>query len=121
MDNNIVNLGKQGIAADMTVVEFLVGMALTRGGAMSPRDLAHAVSAWLGKPVRSAALGPALAALKARGWVHCAAGTYTIGEEGIEALRGFYSAIVRMLDGGRRLLDVAVFLSLIKEFERNGS
>lgn len=119
MDDNIVTLGKRGIAADMTVVEFLVGMALTRGGAMSPRDLAHAVSAWLGKPVRSAALGPALAALKARGWVHCAAGTYTICEEGIEALRGFYSAIVRMLDGGRRLLDVAVFLSLIKAFERN--
>ena len=89
MDDNIANLGKQGIAADMTVVEFLVGMALTRGGAMSPRDLAHAVSAWLGK--------------------------------GIEALRGFYAAMVRMLDAGRRLLDVAVFLSLIKEFERNGS
>jgi len=121
MDDNIVTLGKRAIAADMTVVEFLVGMALTRGGAMPTRDLALAVSAWLGKPLRSAELGPALAALRAKGWVHCAAGTYTIGEEGIEALRGFYAAMVRMLDGGRRLLDVAVFLSLIKEFERNGS
>ena len=49
------------------------------------------------------------------------AGTYTLSETGTEALRGFYSALVRMLDGGRRLLDVAVFMSLIKEFERSGS
>jgi hypothetical protein len=48
-------------------------------------------------------------------------GTYTIAEAGSEALSGFYSALVRLLDGGRRLLDVAVFMSLIKEFERSGS
>lgn len=36
-------------------------------------------------------------------------------------MRTFYSALVRMLDGERRLLDVAVFMSLIKEFERSGA
>jgi hypothetical protein len=48
------------------------------------------------------------------------AGTYTLPKVDAQALRG-RSALVRMLDGGRRLLDVAVFMSLVKEFERSGS
>ena len=68
------------------------------------------------KSVVSGRLGPS-----ARGWASLEAGTYTLSEAGAAALTPFTHALVRMLDGGRRLLDLAVFMSLIKEFERSGS
>lgn len=118
---SVVALSDVGVAIDMTVLEFCVGMALARRGSLTAREIAGEVSTWLNRPVRCQALGGQLKAISARGWASLEAGTYTLSEAGTEALRGFYSALVRMLDGGRRLLDVAVFMSLIKEFERSGS
>ena len=117
----VVALSDVGVTADMTVLEFCVGMALARRGSLTAREIAGEVSTWLDKPVRCRALNGQLKAMAARDWASLEAGTYTLSEAGSEALRGFYSALVRMLDGGRRLLDVAVFMSLIKEFERSGS
>jgi hypothetical protein len=117
MTASILTLGHHGIAADMSVAEFLVGMALCRRGASNARVVAAEVSAWLDRPVRSGELAPALARLATRGWAEQTGGAYTINEDGTEALRGFYVAMVRMLDGGRRLLDVAVFMSFIQQFE----
>jgi len=118
---HVISLSDVGVATDMTVLEFCVGMALARRGSLTAREIADEVSTWLDKPVRCRALSGQLKAISARGWASLEAGTYTLSETGTEALRGFYSALVRMLDGGRRLLDVAVFMSLIKEFERSGS
>ena len=118
---HVVALSDVGVTPDMTVLEFCVGMALARRGSLTAREIAVEVSTWLDKPVRCRALNGQLKAIAARGWASLEAGTYTLSETGTEALRGFYSALVRMLDGGRRLLDVAVFMSLIKEFERSGS
>jgi hypothetical protein len=117
----VVALSDVGAVIDMTVLEFCVGMALARRGSLTAREIAGEVSIWLDKPVRCRVLNGQLRAIAARGWASLEAGTYTLSEAGIEALRGFYSALVRMLDGGRRLLDIAVFMSLIKEFERSGS
>ena len=117
----VVALSDVGAPTDMTVLEFCVGMALARRGSLTAREIAGEISTWLDKPVRCRALNSQLKAIAARGWARLEAGTYTLSEAGTEALRGFYSALVRMLDGGRRLLDVAVFMSLIKEFERSGS
>lgn len=118
---HVVALSDVGVATDMTVLEFCVGMALARRGSLTAREIAGEVSTWLDKPVRCRALNGQLKAMAARDWASLEAGTYTLSEAGSEALRGFYSALVRMLDGGRRLLDVAVFMSLFKEFERSGS
>jgi hypothetical protein len=118
---SVVTLSDFGAVADISVLEFCVGMALARHGPLTAREVAAELSLWLGKPVPSRALQRQLKALSSRGWARLDAGTYTLLEVGSEALRGFYSALVRMLDGGRRLLDVAVFMSLIKEFERSGS
>lgn len=117
----LVVLGHHALAADMTVAEFLAGMALARQGPLSSTAIAREVSSWLGKELRVAELRLVLLGLAQRQWALVDAGTYTLTEAGIEALRGPYAALVRMLDGGRRLLDVAVFLSLIKEFERSGT
>ena len=118
---SVVTLSDFGAAADISVLEFCIGMALARRGGLTASEIASEVSTWLDKPVRCSALNGQLKAIAARGWARLEAGTYTLSEAGTEALRGFYSALVRMLDGGRRLLDVAVFMSLIKEFERSGS
>ncbi len=118
---SVIAHGSFGAAPDMTVLEFCAGMALARHGPLSAREIAGEVSAWLGQPIRTRALRTQLSALVSRGWAELEAGTYRLAEAGTAALRGFYSALVRMLDGGRRLLDVAVFMSLIKEFERSGS
>ena len=118
---HVISLSDVGVATDMTVLEFCVGMALARRGSLTAREIADEVSTWLDKPIHCRALSGQLKAIAARGWASLEAGTYTLSETGTEALRGFYGALVRMLDGGRRLLDVAVFMSLIKEFERSGS
>lgn len=117
----ILAFGHHALASDMTVVEFLAGMTLARQGALTSTAIAREVSNWLGKELRVAELRPALLGLVQHQWASAEAGSYTLSEDGIEALRGPYVALVRMLDGGRRLLDVAVFLSLIKDFERSGS
>lgn len=118
---NVLAFGHHALPCDMTVVEFLVGMTLARRGPLTSTAIAREVSSWLGKELRVAELRPALFGLVQHQWASAEAGSYILSEDGIEALRGPYVALVRMLDGGRRLLDVAIFLSLIKDFERSGS
>lgn len=118
----VIHLDGYGALPDMTVLEFCAGMALARHGPLTARGIAAEISVWLGRPIRASALRQQLGTLVRRGWAQVGkAGTYSLVDAGIEALRSFYSALVRMLDGGRRLLDVAVFMSLIKEFERSGA
>jgi len=110
----VVAFGAYDAAPDLTVLEFYgirdIGVTGVQTCAL---PIYH--------PVRARSLGAQLDAMVRRGWARLEAGTYTIAEAGSEALSGFYCALVRLLDGGRRLLDVAVFMSLIKEFERSGS
>ena len=63
----------------------------------------------------------ALQALLGRDWAALDVGAYSSREAVSYALIHFTHALVRMLDGDRHLLDLAVFTSLIKEFERSGS
>lgn len=118
---NVLAFGHHSLACDMSAMEFLVGIALARRRPLTSTAIARKVASWLGKELRVAELRPALLGIVQRQWANAEAGSYTLGKDGIEALRGPYAALVRMLDGGRRLLDVAVFLSLIKHFERSGS
>ncbi|MGE8134898.1 hypothetical protein ACQKO5_14945 [Novosphingobium subterraneum] len=117
----VVAFGAYDAAPDLTVLEFCVGMALARKGPLTARGIAAEISAWFDHPVRARSLSAQLDAIVRRGWARLEAGTYTIADAGSEALSGFYCALVRLLDGGRRLLDLGVFMSLIKEFERSGS
>ncbi len=117
----VVAFGAYDAAPDLTVLEFCVGMALARKGPLTARGIAAEISTWFDHPVRARSLRTQLEAVVRRGWARLEEGIYTIAEAGSEALSGFYCALVRLLDGGRRLLDVAVFMSLVKEFERSGS
>lgn len=117
MDENVLFIGKGRMIADMSVMEFLVGMALCRKGPLSGNDVARDVARWFDCPIGVAQVRSPLAALTGRGWSRFEQGLYWIGEDGIEAVRGFYVGMVRLLDGGRGLLDVAVMLSVVREFE----
>ena len=117
MDDNVLFLGKGRMVTDMSVMEFFVGMALCRKGPLSDAQVAHDVSRWFDGPIGSLDLNQPLGAIVARGWARREQGLYWICEEGIEAVRGFYVGMVRLLDGGRGLLDVAVMLSVVREFE----
>ncbi|MBS0475170.1 MAG: hypothetical protein JSR28_08475 [Proteobacteria bacterium] len=114
-------LSAVGALADISMVEFFLGMALSRRAPQGVGELAAELSVWFDRPVRARALKGPLDAMLGRGWVAQGCGTYTLSETGTAALTPFTHALVRMLDGGRRLLDLAVFMSLIKEFERSGS
>ena len=118
---HVVALNAVGALADMSVVEFCLGMALARRSPQTTGELAAEISLWFDRRVRAPTLKTPLEALLGRGWVAFDAGVYCLSEAGTAALTPFTHALVRMLDGGRRLLDVAVFMSLIKEFERSGS
>ncbi len=117
MDDNVLFVGKGRIVADMSVMEFFVGMALCRKGPMSGAQVATDVSRWFDRPVGVPELKVPLEGVVARGWARFEQDLYWIGDEGIEAVRGFYVGLVRLLDGGRGLLDVAVMLSIVREFE----
>lgn len=117
MYENVLFLGKGWMVTDMSVMEFFVGMALCRKGPLSGAQLAYDVSRWFDGPIGTLDLNGPLAAIVARGWARFEQGLYWICEEGIEAVRGSYVGMVRLLDGGRGLLDVAVMLSLVREFE----
>ena len=118
-DTKLVTLGRHGLIPDMSVIEFLVGMALCRSGPSTSTAIAGEVSGWLDCKVRVAELQPSLTSITSRGWVHLDAGTYVIADTGIEAVKGFYAAVIRLLDRGQRFLDVGVFMSIMKDFERS--
>ena len=82
----ILAFGHHSLACDMTVVEFLAGMALARGGALTSTAIAREVSIWLGKELRVAELRPALLGLVQHQWARAEAGSYTLSEDGVEAL-----------------------------------
>jgi hypothetical protein len=119
VENRLVTLGQHGLIPDMSVIEFLVGIALCRYGSSTSTAIAREVSIWLDCKVRVAELRPSLASMTARGWVHSDAGIYAIADTGSEAVKGVYTTVIRLLDRGQRFLDVGIFMSIMKDFERS--
>lgn len=118
-EGSLITLGQHGLIPEMSVIEFLVGVALCRCGPANSTVIASEISGWLDCKVRVAELRPSLASMTARGWVRLDAGNYAISEIGSEAVKGVYAAVIRLLDRGQRFLDVGVFMSIMKDFERS--
>lgn len=119
--DNVVSLGRHGLVSDILVTDFLVGMALCRCGPSNPSKIAREMSAWLDCEVNAAALGQSLAGVLERGWVRRDGGIYAITPSGMDAMKGVYAAVIRVLDRGQRFLDVGVFMSIMKDFERSST
>ncbi|MGC1470781.1 MAG: hypothetical protein WA793_15500 [Sphingorhabdus sp.] len=79
------------------------------------------MSGWLDCEVKAAAISQSLAGVLERGWVHRDEGVYAITQSGLDAMKGVYAAVIRLLDRGQRFLDVGVFMSIMKDFERSST
>jgi hypothetical protein len=119
--DNVVMLGRHGLVPDFPVIDFLVGMALCRSGPTTLNGIAVQVSGWLDCQVRGVHLGGSLSNLIGRDWVELDADLYAITQNGIDAVKGVYAAMIRLLDRGQRFLDVGVFMSIMKDFERSAN
>lgn len=113
----VLPFGKACVLPDMTVLEFLAGMALARKGPSSLARAAGDVALWFDSSIEPEQLMPPLIALVGRGWADSERSLFQVTPAGCDALRGFFVAMVRMLDAGRGLLDVAVLTSIVREFE----
>lgn len=114
----VVTFGRHGLVPDFPVIDFLVGMALCRCGPSTSTSIAGQISDWLECPVRAGHLGSAFTRLKDRAWVEMEGRRYTITEAGMDAVKGVYATMIRLLDRGQRFLDVGVFMSIMKDFEK---
>jgi hypothetical protein len=117
MDHNVLFFGKGELIVDMTVMEFFVGMSLCRKGPLSGADVARDVSRWFDCNIDAGHMMGPLMSVVERGWARVEQGFFSILDDGVEAVRGFYVAMVRLLDAGKGFLDVAVMLSIVREFE----
>ena len=117
---NVFKFGDQLVGSDMSVLEFLVGVVLCRNGPSTSAAVSLEIGSWLDDDIGAAQLLAPLRSIVDRGWVALEDGLYSIIEPGIDAVRQFYAAMIRMLDHGKRFLDVALFMSLVKVFERSG-
>ncbi|HMS20515.1 hypothetical protein [uncultured Sphingorhabdus sp.] len=114
-----ISTSPDNLVADMTVSEFLVGMALSRLGVSTSSAVAEEVSRWIERSVPVAEIFPSLSKLVARGWVQLEEGTYIILQAGMDAIASFYAIALRVLDRGQKLLDVGLFLSIMKKLEES--
>jgi len=114
-----ISINPHNLVAEMTVFEFLAGMVLCRFGASTSTGVATEVSRWTERSVPVAEIYPTLTRLVTRGWAHLEAGNYTILQAGIDAISSFYAISLRVLDRGHKLLDVGLFLSIMKKAEES--
>jgi len=83
-----------GVATDMTVLEFCVGMALARRGSLTAREIAGEVSTWLDKPV-------ALPRAERPAQGHCGAGLARPRGRDLHAQRSRNRSAARLLQRAR--------------------
>jgi hypothetical protein len=112
----IATRGKQHFA-DMTVFEFLSAVALARLGPSTTGAVAREVSIWTEDKVLAADIFPSLGSLVERGWAHKDDQGYHLDDDGLHAVASFYAITLRVLDRGKKLLDVNLYFSLLKQSE----
>jgi hypothetical protein len=105
------------LVSDMTVFEFLAAMSLARLGPSSSSQVAKEVAQWTDHTVRAADIFPSLKSLISRGWVCSADSRYALEPSGLDAVAAFYAISLRVLDRGQQLLDVSIYMSLMKKAE----
>ncbi|NBW75747.1 MAG: hypothetical protein EBR34_08100 [Sphingomonadaceae bacterium] len=117
---NVLQFGKRAAAPPLSVMEFLVGMALCRRGGSTSSQIRKETSRLFDASVEEGAIMEALVGIEGRGWASRSGREFAIAETGVEVMQTFFTAMVRLLDGGRGLLDVSVLTSIVREFERKG-
>lgn len=100
--DTVVTFGRHGLVPESAVIDFLVGMALCCCGPSTSTDVVGQISDWLECPVRAGHLEHAFTRLKDRAWVEMDGRRYAITEAGMDAVKGVYATMIRLLERGQR-------------------
>lgn len=116
--DNVFMFGSAGGPPAIAVMEFLVGMALCRRGGSTTSEVCRETSRLFDARLEQSVGHDALRSIERRGWAQSSDAVFSITESGIVVMETIFLAMVRLLDGGRGLLDVSVLTSIVREFER---
>lgn len=99
----------------MTVFELAIFLAVYR--AMSPIGsdaLAETLSGWFETAITGDDVTTAAAGMVGRGWLAMIGGSLMATEEGRRVSRVLANGLIRMLDQGTRLIDVALMMAVLR-------
>jgi hypothetical protein len=100
---------------DMTVLELAIFICVFR--ARSPlaiREIAEHMTSWFEGPCPMGEIGAPVQRMIARGWLVAAGDYLRAGAEGRAIARLLLEGVIRMLDNGTRLIDVALMMSVLR-------
>lgn len=113
--NDLLSAGAPGCDWKMTVFELAIFMCLYRAG--QPRrgeDICKVIGGWFECVVDPPAAAAPIEHMLANRWVAEKGHGLCATEEGRRAARPLMSGMVRMLDHGTRLIDVALMMSVLR-------
>ncbi|WP_298092102.1 hypothetical protein [uncultured Sphingomonas sp.] len=99
----------------MTVFELAIFLAVYR--AMSPIGsdaLAETLSGWFETAITGEDVTAAAGGMVSRGWLAMTGGSLMATEEGRRVSRVLANGLIRMLDQGTRLIDVALMMAVLR-------
>lgn len=114
--NDLISSGGGAPAGwDMTVFELAAFLCIFR--AREPirlEELCAVLAGWFECAVQPASASTSVARMVERGWLIAVRDRLKASKEGREAARPLLNGIIRMLDQGTRLIDVALMMSVLR-------
>jgi hypothetical protein len=99
----------------MTVLELMIFLCAYRAAhPLRPREVWTVIETWTEGTAARADTDAAIAVMVGRGWLIAVEDCVKASEEGRAASRPLFSSLIRMLDQGTRLIDVALMMSVLR-------
>jgi len=99
----------------MTVLELALFMCIYRARRpLLVPEISALISEWFGVVIAPAAISAPVTRMIAEAWLVPDAGKVNVCAKGRDAARPLMEGIIRMLDQGTRLIDVALMLSVLR-------
>ena len=100
---------------DMSVLELAIFIAVYRAKAPPSFDaVSQTVSSWFESAIPRRAMSRAILRMGARGWLLAKGDRLVAGEAGRRAVAPLMNGIIRLLDHGTRLIDVALMMAVLR-------
>jgi hypothetical protein len=100
---------------DMTVLELSIFICVFRAKTpLVAREIAERMASWFEGPGPMGEIGASVQRMIARGWLVAAEDRLRARPEGREIARLLLEGVIRMLDSGTRLIDVALMMSVLR-------
>ena len=100
---------------DMTAFELAIFICVYRSRSpMRAQDIHHAVGQWFDCGIPGETLADSVGHMTGRGWLIKCGDRFRASIQGRDMARPLMNGIIRMLDQGTRLLDVALMMSVLQ-------